>query len=309
MDTEATMQPAQEDAPRRELARASRSRGAEVPPTTVIEPRPAGPASALRELWLHRHFVWYFSRRNIEKRYARTWLGWIWIPLRPALTIGSQVLIFGALLNAPSNGVPYLLFFVVGSSMWQLFATTLYWGTRSIELNRGLLSRQHVPRLTTLAAAPAPGLLDLALYAIIAALVSSYYVVSRGRFYLEITAATPLLALVMVLVILLALAISLFTAVYGAEMRDVRFGLGYVLNVVFFLTPVVYPLNKVPEGYRTVAELNPLTAPMELTREALFGTGTFSAVGLASTITAIVVIGAAGLLFYARAEQRAVEQI
>ena len=85
--------------------------------------------------------MWYFGRRFVEKRYARTHLGWLWLILRPALVVVSRTLIFGGVLAIASGKVPYTLFFLVASAVWNLFAETTYWATRSLELNRGVLGK------------------------------------------------------------------------------------------------------------------------------------------------------------------------
>src|SRR3954452_18881962 len=97
----------------------------------VYEARRPGMGRRVAELWRYRALTRYFAVRYIRKGYGRSWLGWIWLPLKPVLHIGSRVLVFGWVLQAPSDGVPYLLFFLVGTAVWHLFSMTAMFATRS----------------------------------------------------------------------------------------------------------------------------------------------------------------------------------
>jgi lipopolysaccharide transport system permease protein len=113
----------------------------------------------------------------------------------------------------------------------------------------------------------------------------------------------------LVLTFALCAAIGLFTSVYGAQARDVRFSLNYAMGFWYFFTPVLYPLSTVPSSYRTLMELNPMTAPMEMFRNGIFGTGGVPMLGLAATIVTIVVVGSLGLRFFIRSEAAALDNL
>jgi lipopolysaccharide transport system permease protein len=251
----------------------------------------------------------YFGRRFLEKLYVRTWLGWVWIPLRPILDVGTRVLIFGSLLKAPSNGVPYLLFLLVGSSAWQLFADSAYWATRSIELNRRFLRRLYLPRLILVLSALAPSAINFGIYVVFTVIAFTFYAVAENTLYLELRPETVLALAGLAMALLVAISLALWTSVFGAEARDVRFTLGYVLGFWYFLTPVIYPLSAVPGSLKTVASLNPMTAPIELVRLGVFDRGDVLLTGMLSTTVFIAVVGGLGLWFFDRSEARALDTI
>lgn len=275
----------------------------------IITPRQPGIIERAREFWAYRKLTVYFGRRLLEKLYRRTWLGWWWIPLRPVISIGSRVFVFGGLLGVPSGGVPYLLFFIVGLTGWQLFSYTLFWATRSVEQGQGVLRRVYVPRVTCLLGSLVPSGVNFVLYVLIGAIVTGYYAIVDGQFYVHLDARAPLVLAGIVLCVAIALSIGLWTSIYGAQARDVRFGVNYGLSFWFFLTPVIYPLSEVPEDLSAVANLNPITAPLEMIRLGLFGFGQVTGSGLLSTALAIVVVGGSGLWFFNRSEAAALDSI
>jgi lipopolysaccharide transport system permease protein len=279
------------------------------PTVFVIEARRPGTVERLRELWAYRRLTAYFARRYIQKGYQRTWLGWIWIPLRPVLSIAPRVLVFGGLLGAPSGRVPYLVFFLVGTSAWELFERTAYWATRSIELNRRVLTRLYVPRLTALVAAVAPSGLNFLLYLALTLSAGLYYAIADSHWYLVFGVRTLVALAGLVLVVLLGLGIGLWAAPYGAQARDVRFTLRYVLSFWYFLTPVIYPLSAVPERFRGIAGVNPMTAPMEMARYGLLGQGEIPRTALLVTLGTIAVVVLGGLRQFGRAEAAAIDSL
>jgi len=125
----------------------------------VIEPRGEGARAVARDVWRYRRLLRFFASRSFQKLYARTVLGWSWIFIRPLFPLLVTTLVFGQVLSVTSgSNVPYFLFLVVGVTPWEFFASNLMWGTRSLELNRGMLSRIYLPRLILTIAMVAPAL-------------------------------------------------------------------------------------------------------------------------------------------------------
>ena len=275
----------------------------------ILAPQRPSALASLAAAWRARWLIPYFGMRMVEKRYARTLLGWLWLPLRPALDLGGRALLFGGLLGVDAGDRPYLVFFAIGMASWYLFERTAFWGTRSLELNRVFFRRVQVPRLTAVAAAIVPAAVDFAIYTAIAATILVYHRIADGVFYAG-TGSTTLLALPGLAVLaLLGLVVSLWTSPAGAPARDVRFTIGYVLAFVFVITPVIYPISAVPDRYRVLAELNPVTAPIETVKYALLSTAPPATTSLWSTAIAIVVLGVGGLWTFARAECRATARL
>src|SRR5436309_3037031 len=202
----------------------------------VIGPRPLGIPRRLAEFWQYRGLLRFFAHQNIRKFYGNTWLGWVWIPLRPALSVAVRGFVFGSILSTPSAGVPYLVFFALGLAAWELFANSWYFGTRSLELNRRYLKRIYVPRLVVLLASTSAGLLWCGLYFAIALIVLAYYLVAQGTLYLHVTPDTLLVIPAVLMLIAMAMALGLWTSVFGGQgKRDPRFIVKQVQHVWFYL--------------------------------------------------------------------------
>jgi len=275
----------------------------------VIEPRHPGLPHRFRELWTYRRLIPFFSKQYIRKRYINTYLGWWWLPLRPVLEVGARVLLFGALLRVPSEGVPYLIFLLVGMSCWQLFQGGLYWATRSTELNKRFLGKIYLPRLLLLVSSISVELLELFMYAVIIALVVGFYAILDGVVYVQLGPELLVALAGYLMAIGLVWALGLFTSVYGAQSRDMRFALTRILAFWFFITPVLYPISIVPEQFRTLMALNPMTGPVELVKWGLLGVGEVQPLAVIASLATIATIGIAGLFFFASSEAAAVDNL
>jgi lipopolysaccharide transport system permease protein len=273
-----------------------------------ITPRTAGVLDTAGDVWKHRGLVGFIGSRALHKMYRRTVLGWLWLFINPLFPLALRALVFGGLLGVSSNGLPYFLFLVAGSIVWDTFAASLLWGTRGLEMNRHLIDQVYVPRALMPFANIAPALLDLGIKVGVLVLALAYYAAVDGRLYVR--GGTPVLWAVAALLLVLAFAaaLSLFTSVWGETTRDMRFTLGQLFSVWYLLTPVLYPLSKVPEAYRGWMLLNPLAILVETFKWGLFGVGEFHAVAFGVTAGAIFVLMLCGLAYFVRAEARAVDE-
>jgi len=274
-----------------------------------IEPRLTSVGARAREMWAYRRMFLFFARRAFEKLYKRTVLGKAWIFLRPLVPLAVRVIVFGGLLQVGGSlGVPYLLFVSVGTAVWELFASSLMWATRSLQLNGAILSRLYVPRLILPIASMVPGIAYFAIHLAVIAAALVYYRVHDGVWYVDPTwlFVAPV---AVVLILLFALSIGLWTAVLGAGARDVRFGLGYVLEFWIYLTPVVYPVSIVPDHVEWAFYLNPIAVYVVAFRGAILGGEGPPLLAWVSALAITAAGLAAGLSFFYRAEAEAVDSL
>jgi lipopolysaccharide transport system permease protein len=271
----------------------------------VIERRRSGIKAALTELWRYRRYTMYFGRTILAKRYARTWLGLLWLPLRPILNVVTKLLVFGGLVGITAGDIPYPIFFLLASAAWTLFSECVLASTRSLDINRSLLREVHVPRLVVITSAIVPSLIEFMITIGLAAIAIGYYAFRDDTVYLHLTIWSPfVIVAALTLIALLGLGVGLITASAGARARDIRFAVNYFVGFVYFLTPVIYPFDFIPDRYKPVAELNPLTGAIEFFKLGLFPGEAVSPEALIVTTVAILALWIPGLWLYQRQEAR-----
>jgi lipopolysaccharide transport system permease protein len=286
---------------------ASVDQPAVAPDTWVIEPRREALMDRLRDVWRYRRLLRFFAAKSLAKLYKRTILGAAWIFIRPLFPLVVNTIVFGGVLGVGSNGVPYFLFINCGGALWELFSQSVTWGTRSLELNRGFMTRIYLPRLILPVATMTPAFLNFAISLGVLAVAIAYYRVTTGVLYWT-PWHTGWALLAVVQASLLALGIALWTSVPALQARDVRFTIGYVLGFWLFLTPVLYPLNVAPK-YAWLLALNPMVAPVNAFKYGVFGIGSVSATEwlFSSIMTVMTVVS--GLWFFGRAEADAADKV
>lgn len=268
----------------------------------VIEPRSQGLVAQVRDIWRYRYLFRFFAGRALRKRYARTILGVAWLFIRPLFPVLIGTLVFGAMLGVTA-GVPFFLYLIVAMGHWRVFGSTLLWSTRSIEINRGMVKRLYFPRLILPIACMSPGLMDLFVFSLTIVVAACYYLYAEGVWYLSGPLQQLWALLAVVLTLWFSLSIGLFTSILGAQTRDMRWSLRYILNGWMLLTPVMYPVTYVPEQYRWIAlYLNPVTPFIETFKYGVLGIGEIDTLALGIAIGLTVVISSVGLWFFNRAE-------
>jgi len=263
----------------------------------------------VREFWRYRRILWFFASRRIKERYESTTLGMFWLFARPLLPIVLSSAIFGLMLGIKSDGVPYFLFFLTGSSCWRLFERSLIAATRSLEQNRGLIKKVYFPRLVAPIASVAPSFIEFAIMVGLTLVVGGFYYYRDGDSHLRLGFLVLLAPVAAGLAILLALAVGFWTSVFQVRHRDVQLSLRYFLQFWQYATPVIYAYSAIPERFRFLASLNPMTGVVELYKWSLLGVGDFPGRALVPSIAITLTIFVTGAAFFNRAESAAVDRL
>ena len=263
----------------------------------------------LAEVWHYRQFLWFLSIRTVTDMFKDLKLGYFWLFARPLIPVIMGAVIFGGLLQAPSDDLPYFLFFLTGTAIWRFFFRAFMYTTRGLEMNRGIVKQVYVPRLLLPISALSLACAEFLIFLVILALAIAYYAIGQGTFYVEIGPGLVLAALLPVLTAVFAVGLGLFTSVWMTRARDVRYGVRYGLRVWALATPIIYPLSRVPEQYQKLFWLNPMTAIVEHFKWGLLGVGRFDAGLLLTGTSIILLVTFAGLWYFGRFEATSVDNL
>ncbi len=279
------------------VAPASNSAAEASSPVTIIEARPGWRPLDLKELWRYRELLWFMSVRDIKVRYKQTALGAAWAVLQPLLTMVAFTIFFGRLAGLDERStIPYPLLTFCALLPWQLFEYSLTQCGNSLVASERLITKVYFPRLVIPLSAVASGLVDFAISLVILAAMMLWYGVAPG-------AAIVTLPLFVLLALATALAVGLWLSALNVQFRDVRYTIPFLSRFWLFVTPVAYTSDIVPERYRTLFGLNPMTGVVEGFRWALLGSAEAPGWQLAVSVgmTAALLIG--GLFYFRRMEK------
>jgi len=262
---------------------------------TVITP-PSGWAPVdFRELWAFRELLYFLVLRNVKVKYKQTIIGIAWAVLQPLVAMLVFTLFFGKLAKLPSDGLPYSIFAFIGLLPWTYFATALQFSSTSLVTDSQLVKKIYFPRALLPASTSVAALLDLA--------IATVFLLVLLRFYgFHLMARMVWLPFFVMLAFVTAFGFGLWLSAINVKYRDVQYTVPFLIQIWFFLTPVVYPSSMIPERLRFLLGLNPMAAVTEGFRWALVNKPFPSApMMLVSTLVAAAVL-ASGLYYFRRME-------
>jgi lipopolysaccharide transport system permease protein len=255
-----------------------------------------------RELWRYRELLFSFLWRDFKGRYKQTYLGPFWAIFRPLASMILFSIIFGGLAGIqPGSNIPYPLF-AAGLLPWTYFSSALTGTASSILNNAGLLTKVYFPRLYAPISAAVTPLIDFALTMTIVFGLFAYYrrVPSWHIVFMPFFVFLAMVA---------GLGLGLWFAGVMVRYRDVQYALPFSIQLGMYITPVIYPASLIPERYRWLLALNPLTSVVEGFRWSLFGgTPPSPTILVASALTGLVVLFC-GLYFFRRTERTIVDMM
>jgi len=249
-----------------------------------------------QELREYRELLFFLALRDIKIRYKQTIMGASWALLQPFFTMVVFTLIFGRLAKIPSEGIPYPIFSYSGLLLWTYFSNTLSQSSNSLVTNANLLSKVYIPRIFIPTAPCLSGILDYGIALSILAVMMLYY-----RLVPNVTIV--LLPVIVLMTFLLASGIGYWLSSICVKYRDVTFVLPFFIQLIMFVSPVIYPANIVGEKLQWLLYLNPLTGIINAHRACILGHIPVDFVGLAISAMLTVLIFVSGILYLKHTEK------
>jgi lipopolysaccharide transport system permease protein len=269
--------------------------------TEIIEPRTNLLDLKLRELWRYRDLVLMFVRRDFVANYKQTILGPLWFFIQPLLTTLTYVLIFGRVAGLSTDGLPMLIFYVSGVTIWNYFSETLTRTATVFKDNAQIFGKVYFPRLTMPFSIVIANLVRFGIQFLLFLIVWSWYLFKTDSLNPNIfVLLTPFLVLLMGL---LALGLGMLISALTTKYKDLIFLLTFGVQLLMFATPVIYPLSSIPEKYKWYILVNPISSIVETFRFAFLGVGSFQLEYVLYSIISTIVILLFGTIVFNRVEK------
>ncbi|HXX44385.1 MAG TPA: ABC transporter permease [Candidatus Acidoferrales bacterium] len=247
------------------------------------------------EVWEYRELLYFFVWRDIKIRYKQTAIGAAWAVLQPLLTMIVFTLFFGKLAHIPSDGLPYPIFYYSALLPWIYFAASLQNTTNTIVENQRVVTKVYFPRLILPLSSVCSGLVDFGVSFVM-------FVVMMIYFGMRPSAAVLWLPAFLLLALLTALGVGLWLSALNAIYRDVRYVVPFLVQFWMFASPVAYPSSLVPEKWRWVFGLNPMTGVIEGFRWSLSGHGEAPGRSLFVSMGVVILVLFTGVSYFHRME-------
>lgn len=235
-------------------------------PVVVIEPRKGWRLFDWSEMVAYRDLLYFLVLRDVTVLYKQTVLGIAWAVLTPFFSMVVFSVIFGRLLNVGSDGAPYPVFSFAALLPWTYFSSALTGATGSLITGSQMISKVYFPRIFVPLVPVFSKLVDFAIASLMLGAMMVYFRVAP-------TSNALFLPLLIVLMTATAAGLGMFLSALAIQYRDVRHAMSFMVQILMYAAPVVWPASKLPAGLRVWYGLYPMAGVIEGFRAGLLGTG------------------------------------
>jgi len=265
-------------------------------PFIHIKPKKGLQLIDFRELVHYRDLFAFLVIRDIKVKYKQTVLGGLWAVIQPFFLMVVFTLFFGKLAKIPSDGIPYPIFNYTAMIAWTYFAGAINTSSNSIVGSGSLISKVYFPRVIIPLTSVLAGLLDFSLAFIVLLGMMLYY-------HIYPTLLVLVLPGLVILMMLTASGVGMLLAALNAKYRDIRYTIPFLVQFWMFATPIVYPASMIPERYRMIYALNPMTGIIEGFRAVLLGRAAFPTEMVLISIVLSLGLFILGLTYFKQVER------
>ena len=262
----------------------------------------------LREVWQYRDLIYLFTKRNFVVSYKQTILGPAWIFLTPLFSSIVQAFVFGGIAGIATDGVPMMLFYLCSNAIWAFFSSCLINNASTFTANAYVFGKVYFPRLTT----PISNVLS----SMIRFFIQMILVMAFMVYFLLQGAVSPnwgawlMVPVELIHLGILGMGFGIIISSMTTKYRDLTVLVDFGVQAWMYLTPIVYPLSTVTEGWmRNLLMINPVTSAVEMMRYAILGKGTidFGFYGLSWGITLLVAL--LGIMIFNKVERNFMDTV
>jgi lipopolysaccharide transport system permease protein len=269
--------------------------------TEVITPTNGVFDLKLVDVWKYRDLLMLLVRRDFVSIYKQTILGPIWFFLQPLFTTLTFVIVFGQIAHISTDGMPQVLFYMTGVTLWNYFSDCLNKTSTVFRDNASIFGKVYFPRLVMPLSIVISNLIKFGIQFLLLMGFWVYYLITTDTIHPNIYML--LIPLIVLLMAAQGLGWGMIISSMTTKYRDLVFLLTFGIQLLMYATPVIYPLSSITGDYRVFIEYNPLTPLLEIFRYALLGSGAFSWTLLVYSIVSSLIVVALGAIVFTKVEK------
>ena len=254
----------------------------------------------LKEVWRYKDLVYMFVKRDFVSGFKQTILGPLWFFINPIFTTIVFVFVFGNIAKLSTDGIPQVLFYLAGITLWNYFSSCLTGTSNIFTANASIFGKVYFPRLVMPITIVISNLMKFGVQFLLFPAVWIFYL-SKGQIEPNMwILATPFLILLMAV---FALGVGMIFSALTTKYRDLQMLLGFGVSLMMYATPVIYPVSSITGVWKKLAYYNPLTGIFECFKYGWMGSGEFSVEMLIISTGIILVLLVIGTVTFNKVEK------
>lgn len=262
----------------------------------IIRPKQVWKLIDFAEIWNFRELLYIFAWRDIKVRYKQTILGILWVIFQPLVTMIIFTFFFGKMAKIPSGELPYSLFVLCGLVFWNFFSGSLSHASDSLVANEGIIKKVYFPKVLLPLSAVITGFADLFINLILLFIFAVFLGITVHPIGLII------FPLAIFLTSISSMGLGLMLSSFNVKYRDVRYILPFFIQILLFVTPVIYPLSIVSPTNRIIMAVNPMTSVVEAVRFVFSPTYMLKGELIIVSLISSIIIFILGLWYFRKTE-------
>lgn len=270
----------------------------------VLEPNNKWYSLGLSKIFRFKDLLFLFVRRDFVSIYKQTILGPIWFFIQPVITAITYAIIFGALADISTEGMPPLLFYMCGITLWNYFSETLSKTSDTFTANSGIFGKVYFPRMIVPLSVVLSNMIKFGIQFFLFLVVWIYYLIIDPNIHPNYTIIfIPFLILLMGF---LGLGFGIIITSMTTKYRDLKFLVNFAVQLLMYASPIIFPLSLVREKYpqfKLILLANPITSIVEAFKYAFLGVGEFNLFYLGYSVLFTVILFFIGLVVFNKVEK------
>jgi len=255
----------------------------------------------LKEIFRYKDLLLLFVRRDFVSVYKQTILGPIWFFIQPIITAITFTVIFGNLARISTDGIPPILFYMSGITLWNYFSDTLTKTSDTFTANANIFGKVYFPRMIVPLSVVLSNLIKFSVQILLFLSVWIYFLITKNDIHPNVYIL--LVPFLIILMGFLGLACGIIISSMTTKYRDLKFLVGFGVQLLMYATPIVYPLSIVPEKYKWIILANPVTSIVETFKFAFLGIGDFNIWHLGYSLIFTIILFFIGLVVFHKVEK------
>lgn len=262
----------------------------------------------LDEVWRYRELILLFTKRTFQVSYKQTILGPLWLFMNPLFTSLVYVILFGNIAKLSTDGIPQILFYLLGTAIWSLFSSCLSNNASTFTSNAYLFGKIYFPRLTIPLSNLFSSFIRFGISMILVVLLLIFYI-WKGLVFPHYM-YWILMPFLLIWIAWIGMSCGILISSLTTKYRDLNVLVSFGLSLWMYASPIVYPLSQLPQGWiRTLVEINPLTGPIELFRYVLLGQGSCPIWSFVLSLIFTFVLGFFSIVIFNKVERNFVDTV
>lgn len=274
---------------------------------TYIDSGKARSGLNLVELRRSKDLVYLLTKRDFVSKYKQSVLGPLWILITPILNSVVFAFVFGTLAGLSTDGLPRILFYLTGNTLWSLFSGSVATCANSFLQNRTLFSKVYFPRITVCVSSVLSSCINFAIQFVMLILFIVYYALSG--IHIAVTPYVFLIPMLLTQCLLLGMGVGMLLSATTIKYRDFIQMISFGMTVWMYLTPVAYPLSVSNGTINTIMLINPMTSVIQNYRFALLGAGSFILWPWVGSLLLTLLLSLLGLKAFRHVERTVVDTL